>query len=210
MLKSHVLEEMHLLDIEKVVTFLSGKEAIFFDMDGTILNSECLHFEAIKSLTSENNPYTIEDIFGMSDFDVYPLIAPFTKLSLENFLKEKNQMLIKIIPQTDVSLIIKPEMITLLKEIKQILGKKLCVVTASEESVTHCLLKHCGIFQIFDHVVTRQSTTETKPNPMPYLHALALTNTTARNALVFEDSPTGIKSATSAGIEIIKVTWYEK
>ena len=47
-----------------------------------------------------------------------------------------------------------------------------------------------------------------KPNPLPYLHTLEKLDVEARNAIVFEDTISGLKSATAAGITTIVVGNY--
>lgn len=195
------------LQVSDITKKCDDKKAVFFDMDGTILNSESLHFEAISRLTNYNSPYTINDLYGMADVDVYPLIQQFTHLDLENFLESKSLMMKKIVPTSNVSDILLVDIPKLIQALKDS-GKKLALVTASERDTTHSLLKHCNLLHQFDIVITRQDTHKTKPDPAPYQHALSMLGIKKEDAIIFEDSPTGIASAIASGIKVIKVEWY--
>ncbi len=207
-MNDRILKHLATLNINEVLEFTDTKKAIFFDMDGTILNSECLHFEAIHLITNKKSPYTIDDLYGLADTDVYPLISKYMSHDVENFLKAKNDLMLELIPTVDPLTIIKKEMQVLLEKIKSS-SKKLAVVTASEDVITHALLKHCNVEKFFDLVVTRQSTELSKPHPAPYQYAQKMLQIDSQDCLIFEDSPTGLEAARASGIDTIKVSWYE-
>ncbi|EQC46864.1 HAD family phosphatase [Bacteriovorax sp. Seq25_V] len=202
------LGHLDTLNIDNILKLTESKKAILFDMDGTILNSECLHFEAIHLITQKQSPYTIDDLYGLADTDVYPLISKYMSHDLDNFLKAKNDLMLDLIPATDPNTIIKPEMQKLLKLLNES-GKTLAVVTASEDVITHSLLDHCGVSKYFKLVVTRQDTVLSKPHPAPYQYALKVLKIDKKNSLIFEDSPTGLQAAKASGIDTFQVSWYE-
>jgi putative hydrolase of the HAD superfamily len=204
---SRIIKELSVINLEELTELTNDKESLFFDMDGTILNSEPLHFKTIEMLTKGQSPYTIDDLYGLSDTDVYPLIKDHLDHDLELFLKAKNDLMLEVIPKTDISLIFKEEMREVLQTLKK--TKKIALVTASEEVITHALLNHCKLSEFFDIIITRQSVKQTKPAPDPYQLALKMLETDVLNSIVFEDSPTGIEAARIADIDTVKVTWYE-
>lgn len=204
---SRIIKELSVINVEELVDLTKNKESLFFDMDGTILNSEPLHFKTIEMLTKKQSPYTIDDLYGLSDTDVYPLIKDHLEHDLDFFLKAKNDLMLDIIPKTDINLIFKEEMREVLQTLKK--TKKIALVTASEEVITHAILDHCKLSQFFDIIITRQSVKQTKPAPDPYQLALKMLETNESNSIVFEDSPTGIEAARIADIDTVKVTWYE-
>lgn len=195
------------LQVSEITNICADKRAILFDMDGTILNSESLHFEAISQLTNHKSPYTIDDLYGMADVDVYPLIKEFTDLGLDEFLEAKIQLMKIIIPTSKVSSILLDDIPKLVLQLKAA-GKKLALVTASEKETTYSLLRHCNLLQYFDIVIARQDTNKTKPDPAPYQHALNMLGIKKEDAIIFEDSPTGIAAAIASGVKVIKVQWY--
>ncbi len=207
MISNRIINELSLVDIQKIIDLSKDKDAVFFDMDGTILNSEPLHFHAIEILTNKQSTYKLDDLYGLSDTDVYPLIKDHLEHDLEMFLKAKNDLLLDLIPKASVDSIFISEIRNLLLELRK--TKKLALVTASERVIAHALLDHCKLSELFDIILTRQDTKQTKPSPDPYNLALKMLETKKVKSLIFEDSPTGIEAARLADIDTVKVTWYE-
>ena len=76
--------------------------------------------------------------------------------------------------------------------------------SGSRESV-NLALNTTKIKNIFDIKIFSEDVKKSKPSPDGYLKALEMLNLSAEYAIVFEDSPNGIKSAYSAGIDCIDV-----
>ncbi|GBG95233.1 hypothetical protein LFYK43_16920 [Ligilactobacillus salitolerans] len=62
-----------------------------------------------------------------------------------------------------------------------------------------------GIDQYFLDFISGEEVAHNKPAPDIYLHSLAITQAAASDTEVFEDAPTGIEAAASAGIDVIVV-----
>ena len=58
----------------------------------------------------------------------------------------------------------------------------------------------------FDVIITADDTAKHKPDPEPYLMAMAMLSVTGPETLVIEDSPNGIKSATAANCTVVAIT----
>lgn len=69
-----------------------------------------------------------------------------------------------------------------------------------EISVDHHFLSY------FDAIITADDVTQTKPDPEPYLKAVAFIGTPANECVVVENAPLGIESAKRAGIPVIALT----
>ncbi|RZF22898.1 HAD family phosphatase [Halobacteriovorax vibrionivorans] len=196
-------------DIDLLDTYTKEKKYIFFDMDGTILNSEPLHYQVVQKLCGNNEIPSMEETFGMSDEEVYPLIQNALGLaSLEEFLELKNSALIGLIGQSDPNNIRHRNIRKLLESLTS-KGLKLALVTASQYEVTHPLLEHCELKKYFEIIITEREVEKGKPNPEPYLMAQNHFNAKSEECLIFEDSPTGIRAAQSSGIDYIVVKWFE-
>jgi HAD superfamily hydrolase (TIGR01509 family) len=83
------------------------------------------------------------------------------------------------------------------------LGVPTALVTASPRSVVELVLPRLG--HRFDHVVTAEDTARGKPCPDPYLEAARRLAVDPRRCAAIEDSPTGIAAATAAGCHVIVV-----
>jgi beta-phosphoglucomutase len=80
---------------------------------------------------------------------------------------------------------------------------KMAVVTSSGRSEIEPMLEAGGLLRYFDTLVCAGDTRRHKPSPDPYL--LAAERLKARTALVLEDSDAGIASARAAGFEVLAV-----
>ena len=58
----------------------------------------------------------------------------------------------------------------------------------------------------FDVIVTGGDTTKHKPDPEPYLKAMAMLSVAGSETLVIEDSPNGIQSSKSANCTVAAIT----
>ncbi|WP_242403239.1 HAD family hydrolase [Asaia platycodi] len=66
-------------------------------------------------------------------------------------------------------------------------------------------LRHVGIYERFDAIVTRDDVTRGKPDPEPYLRAAAAIGIDPAYCLAVEDSHNGARAAHAAGIRVIVV-----
>ena len=194
-----------------VIQEIDDIQTVLFDLDGTLVDTECLHAEALFYTLQEiipDNIFTIsqleQEFQGMSDSDVFQHLDQ-QAISLDQFLDMKNNFFIKII--TSKKDIICSQMKSLLNEIKEN-GLKLGLVTASERKITVALLTQVKIIDIFDIIICRDDLEKSKPDPLPYLKAISQLNTKAENTIIFEDSVTGLAAAEASGAHYFKVTWF--
>lgn len=206
------LSNFNVLDsntIALITEMTKSRPYIFFDMDGTILNSEPLHYEVVKKLCHGKPIPTMEETYGMPDCDVFPLIKEVLGLNtLEEYLEKKNEALVELIGESDANQIKHKNIHALLDTLKDS-GSRMALVTASQYEVTYPILKHCNLDQYFEKIITEREVTNTKPNPEPYLLAKDFFKAQTNECLIFEDSPTGIKAAENSGIDHIVVKWFE-
>jgi len=80
---------------------------------------------------------------------------------------------------------------------------KMAVVTSSGRAEIEPLLEAGGLLQYFDTLVCAAEAGRLKPAPDPYL--LAAQRLQARTALVVEDSDAGIASGRAAGFEVLPI-----
>jgi putative hydrolase of the HAD superfamily len=99
-----------------------------------------------------------------------------------------------------------PGVIDYLREAKQ-LGLKLAIASSSSHSWVDTHSQRLGIFGFFDKIITSDEVgvERTKPNPDLFLLALDWLQVRANEAVVFEDSPNGVRAAHAAGIFVVAV-----
>ena len=206
--------------LKEVLRKFSNVEALVFDMDGTLLNSEVLHAKALHVLLQESENIDIdylellERFKGVSEPGVLQMLIDMKIVpmgtDIEAFIQQKNDHFEKFLANDQVKdLIIDPLMVELLKEAKT-KKLKLAIVTASERSTTNLFVDRLGIRDFFDFIITRDDTEKTKPDPMPYLHSFKELKIDASKALIFEDSETGYEAAVASGGQVQKVCWYDE
>lgn len=78
-------------------------------------------------------------------------------------------------------------------------------VTNAPRLNAEMLLSGLGIMHRFKAVVIGEELPHGKPHPLPYLEGLRAVNAAANLSLAFEDSRSGIKSASAAGIATVGI-----
>jgi beta-phosphoglucomutase len=204
------------------LAFLRAKfpsiKGIFFDMDGTLFNTESYHEEALLMIGSKYNirpPYSPEKVFelmvGKADHLVYELVKSWENfpahLSLKDFVTEKNRNLIDILRRKNLHDFLPPGIPKLLKEAVDA-GFYTALITSSEKIITHELLMLTGTKDHFELVLTRDDCPHHKPHPWPYLKALETSALHQSEVLIFEDSAVGLEAALNSGAHVVKAEWF--
>ena len=79
------------------------------------------------------------------------------------------------------------------------------IATSSGRERTEAHLRHVGIYDRFDAIITRDDVTRGKPDPEPYLRAAEAIGVEPAYCLALEDSHNGARAAHAAGIRVIVV-----
>jgi HAD superfamily hydrolase (TIGR01509 family) len=207
-----------------IPTFLHLKEiypqhrALFFDMDGTLLNTEAHHAEAFLKMSAKyqiSAPYPAHEIhqmlIGKADYLVYDIVRSWPgfpqDLTSEDFVEIKNQLLLSILETVDPSSYFHPQLLELIVSAKNE-GQFLALVTSSEKVITEKLLSLVGLKEHFHLVLTRDDCPQHKPHPWPYHEAQRTAGIDPHEAIIFEDSDIGVSAALASGSHVIKVSWY--
>jgi pyrophosphatase PpaX len=99
-----------------------------------------------------------------------------------------------------------PGVVSALRRLKDA-GKRLAVVTSRMPRTLELYLRHTGMLELFDVLVTPVSTREHKPHPAPALKALELLDGTAGEALMIGDATFDIECGSRAGTDTAFVAW---
>jgi beta-phosphoglucomutase len=182
-------------------------EAILFDFDGTLLDTEPVHWACwAQVLAGLGLTLTWEDYrdsyIGIDDRDMLHKIAdaampPRDWNSLWALYPAKRKLFQERMAQPQFD----PALGHLLRRLDG--GYKLAVVSSSGCSEIEPILVAGGLRPHFGTVVGGGDVTCQKPSPEPYL--LAAKRLGVTRALVLEDSAAGIASGRAAGFEVIAV-----
>ena len=82
-------------------------------------------------------------------------------------------------------------------------GKHLAIVTSTAKKYVPTILEAVGLKEFFDVIVTADDVIHGKPHPEPFLTGLEWLGLTPGQAVAFEDSVAGAKSAKAAGLFVV-------
>jgi len=184
-------------------------EAVIFDMDGVLIDSEPIHYEIENRLFDQLGIAVSDDVhrnyLGTSaEFMYADLKSRFgLSASISELMEFGESFTCDYFRQLQV-LNVNEGVLSLLKELK-LAGMKLAVATSSSTEVAKILLDRCEITAYFDAIVTTSEAGKSKPAPDVYLLAAQKIGIAPFNCIVFEDSPNGLSAAKSAGMYCIAV-----
>ena len=182
-------------------------QAIFFDFDGVLLDTEPVHCACWAEVLAPAGldltwEYYRDQCIGIDDRDMLRTMArqadpPLDWDSLWALYPAKKQLFQARMTAPPFE----PDLAHLLPTLHR--EFKLAVVSSSSRSEIEPILVTGGIREHFDTIVGGSDVKLHKPAPEPYL--LAATRLGVDTALVLEDSAAGIASGTAAGFEVIAV-----
>ncbi|MGB3403092.1 MAG: HAD family phosphatase [Microcoleaceae cyanobacterium] len=179
-------------------------KAILFDLDGTLANTDPLHFKIWQELLKEqgieiNRESYQAKISGRQNPEIIQDLLPdFSQQDSVEFAEHKEQLF----REQAKSLEPLAGFLELLEWIeKQQL--QTAVVTNAPRKNADFMLDALNLTERFKTVILGEDMTAGKPDPAPYQYCLKQLNIQPSEAIVFEDSPSGIRSAIAAEIDTI-------
>jgi len=184
-------------------------EALIFDMDGVITDSEPLQRKA-EEITLQHYGIRIPSeewnyFVGKSAKTIFEYIAQkYTDGSIpatEMMEYKKNTYLT-----------IAPEKITLMKGVKEFLSwcrtkyHAIALTTSSVKAIQEMVFRKFHLDDYFDVIITGDDVLNGKPDPEPYLKTVEKLGEKAQYCIVIEDADNGILSAKKAGCQTIGIT----
>jgi HAD superfamily hydrolase (TIGR01509 family) len=182
-------------------------EAVVFDMDGVLVDSECLFRDAMMEVTRvqgrelphavfmrlvggprDQNRQVILDHFG-ADFDFETWVTAANALALARMAK---------------ALPLKPGVRELMDALDAA-GLPMAVATSAGRGAVDRELGPTGLISRFAAIITRDDCAHGKPHPDPFLLAAERLGMAPEACLALEDSHNGVRSAAAAGMMTIMI-----
>ena len=189
-------------------------KAVIFDMDGVLIDSVEIGFQARKKLLAQYGVdlETIPDPQGENHraASLKMLLASVKAhsgidIDYDEFARISRERMRSDLQEHGVSA--DPHLITFLNELKE-RGIKCAIVSSGLREGVDIKLDVLGIGQYFTTIVTGSDVSKHKPNPHPYLFALKKLALSPEDCVVFEDSATGVQAALAAGCKVVGFMQY--
>jgi len=192
-------------------------EAVIFDFDGVIIDSELIHYKACCSVFSEigltlSRAEYFEKYLGLSDKQMFPEILDEKGYSATPDVTE--QLISKKIEAYN-GFINEVDRLPVIKGLEEYIDyavqhfNKFAICTGSTKVEVMTALKkmdHQKLTSCLTVIITAEDIQHGKPSPEGYLLTAKQLEVSPNKCLAIEDSPHGIKAAKAAGMYVIALT----
>jgi len=181
-------------------------EAILWDNDGVLVDTEHLYFQATQRVMATAGVELTEqqyiDYFLVEGRGAWHLLEARGVAADEvaRLREQRNDLYGRLLREGPRAIPGVAETLDALRG-RYVMG----VVTSSRKDHFDLIHEHTGLLQYFDFVLTASDFPRVKPYPDPYLAAVARSGVAADACIAVEDSERGLEAATLAGVRCIVV-----
>lgn len=182
-------------------------KALLFDIDGTLADTDALHLEAFNQVFGPrghafDHARFTKELQGFSNASISARFLqdepPTRQIAI---IGEKEAAFRRLVAGKIQPL---PGLMALLARADRA-GIPMVAVTNAPRLNAEMLLSGLGVIDRFRALVIGDELAQGKPHPMPYLEGLRAVGGVAALSVAFEDSRSGIQSASAAGIATIGI-----
>ncbi len=183
---------------------------IIFDLDGVLVDSRELHYQALNMALAEvNEKYVISRDEQDTKYDGRPTTVKLNMLTEQKGLeptyhdqvwRRKQYYTQQLIDSIEFD----GRLINLLKKLKQNDYLIYCASNSIYNTVKMMLIRK-GIMEYFDYFISNEDVKHPKPNPEIYLKCFQRANISPMETLILEDSPIGRKAAQLSGAHLCPI-----
>lgn len=186
-------------------------DAVLLDLDGVIVDTAHLHFQAWRYV-AEKNGLTLseaqnEALKGLSRMDSLRMIyalhnAPLPDApTLEAIAEVKNRWYVDALKTLSAKDVL-PGVLSLLETLR---AHHIKTAVASSSKNAKTILAYIGLQDAFDTIVDGWSIEKSKPDPEVFLKAAERLHARPERTLVIEDAASGVDAARAAGMCVLGV-----
>lgn len=190
---------------------MTGVQAVVFDFDGVLADSEPLHLQAYQALLEPHGIVLDEKAYcerylGYDDEGALRRMAEDNGLMLgdeeiELLIVEKGRVFEALVGSRDV---LYPGAVECVRRLAE--RWPVGIASGALRADIDLLLRGAGITDLFRFIVAAGDTDRTKPAPDPYLRAAELHGVPPAACVAIEDSHWGLESARTAGMRTLAIT----
>ena len=190
---------------------MTGVQAVVFDFDGVLADSEPLHLQAYQALLEPHGIVLDEKAYcerylGYDDEGALRRMAEDNGLMLgdeeiELLIVEKGRVFEALVGSRDV---LYPGAVECVRRLAE--RWPVGIASGALRADIDLLLRGAAIGDLFRFIVAAGDTDLTKPAPDPYLRAAELHGVPPAACVAIEDSHWGLESARTAGMRTIAIT----
>lgn len=193
---------------------------IIFDLDGVLIDSKEIHFNALNLALKEfGNEFIISRDEQNSTFEGLTTKSKLNILTKTKNLPESLHYYVWKLKQSYssalfMSVSVDQELINLFKFIRSS-GIKIAVASNSIRETLDTCLKSLGLLDLIDYSLSNEDVGLPKPSPEMYNKVIEHFNTTPDKVVIFEDSPIGLMAAQASGARVEPVRnrsdiWFDR
>lgn len=188
---------------------MSFKGAIF-DLDGVIVDTVPLHFNAWKRMFSEYGmDFTFEDyrekVDGIPRLDgAKAILTELDAGELEKAAARKQRYYLELVDKGEIGTY--PSTVDLIKELKK---KGIKIAAASSSKNCRYILKKVNLVSLFDTIVSGGDFKKGKPDPEIFLLSASRLGFSADEVVVFEDAILGVEAAKNGNMRCVGIARRE-
>lgn len=184
-------------------------KAFLFDLDGTIVDSEPLHFESEQRLLAEQGiSFTLEQknqYVGLSTEKIIQRLIEDLGLQgeVEELVAKKTDYYLELVRE---KLQVYPQMKPFITNLHAA-GVPLAIASGSSLEIIHPVLAATKIQAFFSVITSAEEVDKGKPAPDVFLKAAHRLEVDPADCVVVEDSIYGVQAAQAAGMKCIAIPY---
>ncbi len=182
-----------------------SRAALLFDIDGTLVNTDALHLAAFNRVFGprghvfDHRRFT-DELQGFSMASIRERFLGHERPERQLAIMEEKEAIFRELAKGGVPP--SPGLMALLDRADRA-GVPYAAVTNAPRLNAEMMLAGLGVADRFKVLVIGDELEHGKPHPLPYQEGLRLLGADAEHSVAFEDSRSGIQSATAAGIATV-------
>ena len=181
--------------------------ALLFDIDGTLADTDPLHLKAFNQVLGPHghvfdHARFSRELQGFANVAIAERFLPHEAPERRALILEEKEEVFRTLVAGQIAPL--PGLMALLDRADGA-GIPMVAVTNAPRLNAELLLSGLGITHRFKALVIGAELPHGKPHPLPYQEGLRFVGARPESSIAFEDSRTGVQSATAAGIPTVGI-----